>query len=145
MKKPLIAIALVIVIVLVYTQRATIAERVLQRGMEVQMGADHVATLDDGLHLALCGAGGPLPAPRASGPCVAIVAGDGLFVVDAGTEGVRNLIRMGYRPGDIRGVFLTHFHSDHIDGLGEWPRSAGLTRPIRRRCRFMAPRVLSAW
>lgn len=120
MKKPLIAIvALIIIAMVVYSQRASIAERLLERGMERQMGADGVATLDDGLHLALCGAGGPLPAPRASGPCVAIVAGDRLFIVDAGTDGVRNLIRMGYQPGAIQGVFLTHFHSDHIDGLGE--------------------------
>jgi ribonuclease Z len=26
---------------------------------------------------------------------------------------------MGLKPGDISAVFLTHFHSDHIDGLGE--------------------------
>jgi len=26
---------------------------------------------------------------------------------------------MGYQAGTIQGVFLTHFHSDHIDGLGE--------------------------
>ena len=26
---------------------------------------------------------------------------------------------MGYQVGGISGVFLTHFHSDHIDGLGE--------------------------
>ena len=26
---------------------------------------------------------------------------------------------MGFQPGTIKGVFLTHFHSDHIDGLGE--------------------------
>jgi ribonuclease Z len=26
---------------------------------------------------------------------------------------------MGFNPGDIEALFLTHFHSDHIDGLGE--------------------------
>jgi ribonuclease Z len=26
---------------------------------------------------------------------------------------------MGMSPGDIDGILLTHFHSDHIDGLGE--------------------------
>ena len=83
------------------------------------MGVDYLAKLGDGLHLALCGAGGPMPAPNASGPCVAVAAGDRLFIVDAGTDGLRNLGRMGIRAGSIEAVFLTHYHSDHIDGLGE--------------------------
>ncbi len=114
------AVLVVIVIGLtVYSQRATIATRLLEKGIDNRMGADVAASFEDGLHLALCGAGGPMPAPDASGPCVAVVAGRHLFIVDAGTDGVRNLVRMGYRPGTVKAVFLTHFHSDHIDGLGE--------------------------
>ncbi|MEE4143712.1 MAG: MBL fold metallo-hydrolase [Halieaceae bacterium] len=120
MKKILTIVGiLAVVIVIAYSQRASIAALLMARGMEARMGADVVAELEDGLHLALCGAGGPMPAPNASGPCVAVVAGKQLFVVDAGTDGPRNLARMGYQPGTIAGVFLTHFHSDHIDGLGE--------------------------
>lgn len=120
MKKTLAVLGVIAAVaVLAYSQRASIAERLLEKGLESRIGADRVATLEDGLHLALCGAGGPLPAPHASGPCVAVVAGKQLFIVDAGTDGVRNLARMGFQPGTIQGVFLTHFHSDHIDGLGE--------------------------
>jgi ribonuclease Z len=120
MKKALTAAGiLALLMVVAYNQRATIAGRLMERGLEARMGVDTVATLEDGLHLALCGAGGPMPAPDASGPCVAVVAGKQLFMVDAGTDGPRNLARMGYQPGTVRGVFLTHFHSDHIDGLGE--------------------------
>lgn len=120
MKKLLTAFSFVLIIALIsYDQRASIAARLIERGLDSQMGADRMETLDDGLHLALCGAGGPLPAPHASGPCVAVVAGKSLFIVDSGTDGVRNLTRMGFLPGTIQGVFLTHFHSDHIDGLGE--------------------------
>ncbi|RKZ11831.1 MBL fold metallo-hydrolase [bacterium] len=120
MKKAVTVLAtLAAVIVIAYSQRATIAARLMEKGLEARMGADVVTELEDGLHLALCGAGGPLPGPKASGPCVAVVAGKQLFVVDAGTDGPRNLTRMGYQPGTIQGVFLTHFHSDHFDGLGE--------------------------
>jgi ribonuclease Z len=120
MKKMLtILIALAAIIVIAYSQRATIAQRLMDRGLESRMGMDVITGLEDGLHLALCGAGGPMPAPKASGPCVAVVAGQRLFVVDAGTDGVRNIARLGYQPGTIQAVFLTHFHSDHIDGLGE--------------------------
>ena len=120
MNKILVAVVAVAVVgVLAYSQRSTIAARLMEKGLEARMSADIVDDLEDGLHLALCGAGGPMPAPNASGPCVAVVAGKTLFVVDSGTDGVRNLVRMGYQPGTIQGVFLTHFHSDHIDGLGE--------------------------
>ena len=120
MKKFLVTILVIAVVGLVaYSQRANIAARLMERGLETRLLANIVDEFEDGLHLALCGAGGPLPAPNASGPCVAVVAGKQLYVVDAGTDGVRNLGRMGYQAGTIQGVFLTHFHSDHIDGLGE--------------------------
>ena len=96
MKKTLL-IALVILAIglLAYSQRATIATRVMEKGLEARMGANTIDTLEDGLHLALCGAGGPMPAPNASGPCVVVVAGKQMLVVDAGTDGVRNRSRMG--------------------------------------------------
>lgn len=120
MKKTVIVIGVIAVLAaVIYTQRVNIAARVMSKGLDLRMNADLVADLEDGLHLALCGAGGPLPAPNASGPCVAVVAGKRLFIVDAGTDGLRNLTRMGYNPGSIEAVFITHFHSDHIDGLGE--------------------------
>ncbi|MBK7950076.1 MAG: MBL fold metallo-hydrolase [Deltaproteobacteria bacterium] len=99
--------------------RAPIALRVMDRALARNMRADPIAALPDGLHVLLCGAGGPLPDPVRSGPCAAVIAGGTLVVVDAGTGGARNLQRMGFVPGRTTAVFLTHFHSDHIDGLGE--------------------------
>ncbi|GHD25258.1 MBL fold metallo-hydrolase [Halioglobus pacificus] len=120
MKKLGILVAVIALVgVGVYTQRGPILGAVMARGIVAQMNLNAMADLEDGLHLALCGAGGPMPAPKASGPCVAIVAGDQFYMVDAGTDGVRNLGRMNYPVGQLDGVFVTHFHSDHIDGLGE--------------------------
>lgn len=120
MKKILIALSITMALgITAYSQRVTIATFAMKKGLESRLAADVTAELPDGLHLALCGAGGPLPAPNASGPCVAVVAGQRLFVVDAGTDGVRNLGRMSYPTGRVEAVFLTHFHSDHMDGLGE--------------------------
>src|SRR5687767_7650679 len=97
-----------------------IATRVMRSGAERALSADAIEDLPDGLHVALCGAGGPMPSANRSGPCVAVVAGRTLFVVDAGTGGARNLQGgIGWPPGRIAAVFLTHYHSDHIDGLGE--------------------------
>ncbi len=135
MKKLLSTVVVIALLgMLVYSQRAVIAERVMTKGLESRLGTNIMDDFDDGLHLVLCGAGGPMPAPKASGPCVVVVAGTRLFVVDAGTDGVRNMGRMGFSTGDIEAVFLTHFHSDHIDGLGEMSTlrwiSAANTQPL---------------
>jgi len=120
MKKSAIVLLVVAGVgIFVYSQRAEIAERLMSKGLETAMSTDATAALADGLHVALCGAGGPMPDPNRAGPCVAVVAGKHLFVVDAGTGGVRNLQRMRYPVGRIEALLLTHFHSDHIDGLGE--------------------------
>ena len=96
MKKVTIAATVLGILLLAgYSQRASITEALLKVALPNQLGANRVAALEDGLHIALCGAGGPFPAPRASGPCVAVVAGDQLFIVDTGTDGARNLGRMG--------------------------------------------------
>src|SRR4029434_164695 len=86
---------------------------------ERAIGSDAIAELPDGLHVLLCGAGSPLADPQRSGPCVAVIAGTHLFEVDAGDGAGRNLTRLNLPPGRVEALFLTHFHSDHIDGLGE--------------------------
>lgn len=91
----------------------------MQRIVTHNLSGGAMADFDQGLHLVLCGAGSPMPDPQRSGPCVAVIAGGQIYVFDAGTGGVRNLIARGILPGRIAAVFLTHFHSDHIDGLGE--------------------------
>jgi ribonuclease Z len=99
-------------------KRADIALAAMARGAPQAMTADAVAGLPDGLHVVLCGTGSPLPDPKRSGPCTAVIAGGRVFVVDAGDGAARTLARLRLPPQRIAAVLLTHFHSDHIDGLG---------------------------
>ncbi len=78
------------------------------------------ADLPDGLHLALCGTGTPLPNQDRAGPCAAVIAGGHFFVIDAGEGSARTINLMNLDLGRLDGVMLTHFHSDHIDGLGQF-------------------------
>ncbi len=97
--------------------KRSLGEAIYQRAVERRV-AGNALDLPDGLHLALCGTGSPLPDARRAGPCAAVIAGGRTFVVDAGEGAARNLNRMGVDLGALDGVLLTHFHSDHIDGLG---------------------------
>lgn len=104
---------------LAWAFRVRLAMRLMERVVAGNMGEGLLGELPDGLHVGLCGAGSPLPDPERSGPCVAVIAGKALWIVDAGAGASRVLARMRLPQGRVRGVLLTHFHSDHVDGLGE--------------------------
>lgn len=91
----------------------------LDRTVRSNLSRDALGDLPDGIHVLLCGAGGPLTDINRSGTCIAVQAGSHLYVVDAGTNGARNIGRFGVQIGRVEAVLLTHAHSDHIDGLGE--------------------------
>jgi ribonuclease Z len=109
----------VLTVVLAVVFRRALVLAVVERRAAYAMGSSLADELPDGLHVVLCGAGSPLPDPERSGPCVAVVAGTRLFVVDSGAGSSKVLGRSGLPQGDVEAIFLTHFHSDHIDGLGE--------------------------
>ena len=96
---------------------AATGRAIFAAGIATRAGVDATADLPDGLHVALCGAGSPLPDPTRAGPCNVVIAGHHIFMVDAGEGGARNMVLMGIPNGRVEAVFLTHLHSDHIDGL----------------------------
>ncbi len=121
LKRVLISLflSLVLMAAIAFVFRAPLS-MVLAQKMAVRMlASDALADLPDGLHVGLCGAGSPFPDDQRSGPCTLVVAGKHLFVFDSGSGSVRNIGKMGFNHGRIEAIFLTHFHSDHIDGLGE--------------------------
>lgn len=96
-----------------------IAKRAFARAIEQNVGVDRSAALPDGLHVYLCGTGSPMPDVSRAGPCLGILAGERAYIVDVGSGSVRKLAQMGFPMTRLEGVYLTHLHSDHIDGLGE--------------------------
>ncbi len=99
--------------------RGWVAERAFQSALDSTVGVDQSAKLGDGLHVYVCGSGSPMPDSQRAGPCLAVLAGNQAFVFDAGSGSIRKLQRMGFPMPKIQAAFLTHLHSDHIDGLGE--------------------------
>jgi len=118
MKKLFLMGSILLFVVILYQQRALLSVEIMKRALDAQFSSLSLIDLPDGLSAVLCGAGSPMPSKNRSGPCIAVIAGETLFIVDAG-DGVGNLNGLGLPAGDIDTVFLTHFHSDHIDGLGQ--------------------------
>jgi ribonuclease BN (tRNA processing enzyme) len=63
-------------------------------------------------------AGGPTPKPNRAAPAQVVVVGGGSYVVDCGNGVARQMVLAGLDLRAIRGVFLTHLHSDHAADYG---------------------------
>jgi ribonuclease Z len=98
--------------------RSRLALAAIKRRLPALVAGDPVASLPDGLHVAVVGSGSPMPDAKRGNPCAAIIAGGRIFVVDAGERSAETMARMRLAPNRIAAVLLTHFHSDHIGGLG---------------------------
>ncbi|MYE23959.1 MAG: MBL fold metallo-hydrolase, partial [Gammaproteobacteria bacterium] len=74
----------------------------------------------DGLRVFMCGTSGPLAAPGRAQTCVAVTAGDSLYLFDAG-EGSADVAQLHGLPTEtLRAIFVTHMHSDHIAGINNF-------------------------
>jgi ribonuclease BN (tRNA processing enzyme) len=85
-------------------------------------------------------AGGPRPRKTRSAPAQAILVGDRTYVVDCGDGVARQMVLADIALDSLRGVFITHQHSDHTADFGNllllaW--TAGLRTPVE--CRGPQP------
>lgn len=111
---------LCVISALLYSQRAPLSLLLVERGLDtVTANENPLAALADGLHVGICGAGSPMTDDRRAGPCTIVVAGQRMFVFDVGAGSAARILRMQLNPAQVEAIFLTHYHSDHIDGLGE--------------------------
>jgi ribonuclease Z len=69
------------------------------------------------MQLVLLGTGYPYPSAERAGPSCAVIVGQRVFIVDSGRGTVMRLAATGIPWSAIDAVFITHLHSDHIDGL----------------------------
>jgi ribonuclease BN (tRNA processing enzyme) len=92
------------------------------------------AAASGGTKIVLLGtAGGPSPKVSRAAPASMVVAGGSLYVVDCGNGIARQIVRSGYQLKALRGIFITHQHSDHNLDYGNlfylaW--SAALRDPV---------------
>lgn len=116
-----------------------IAGALFERVVGQNVGKDRSAALPDGLHVYICGTGSPMADPDRAGPCLAVLAGNHAMIFDVGSGSMRNLGRMGFPVGRTEGLFLTHLHSDHFDGLGELMVQSWVTNGRKHPLAIMGP------
>ena len=68
------------------------------------------------MKITLLGTGSPIPDPHRAGPSSLLTSGSDLVLVDAGRGVVQRLAGAGVFPVFLKGVVLTHLHSEHKIG-----------------------------
>lgn len=87
----------------------------------------------NGIRVLLCGTGAP-ELSTAAQACTLVSAGGRMFVFDVGEGATTSLAGVGVPIADIEQVFITHYHSDHFNGLGTLINQSwnwGRTEPLR--------------
>lgn len=114
------AIVALAVVLIVVSRQAPVQDALFSGAIEKAMAPRQAALFNgDGLKVVFCGTGSPLPSKKRAQTCTAIFAGDRFFLVDAGTGSWETLQAGGVLAAKLAGIFLTHFHSDHIGDLSE--------------------------
>ena len=80
--------------------------------------ADSKSVNSDELEIFFCGSGSPLSMMPEGAQCMAFVIGSDIYVIDNGENSFAK-ISNNYPPQNIKAVFITHAHSDHIGDLDE--------------------------
>ena len=76
----------------------------------------HISENHD-IRMTLLGTGGPTPVMERFGPSVLVEAGGEILLFDAGRGVIQRLLQLKQPVREVRSVFLTHLHSDHIVGF----------------------------
>lgn len=80
------------------------------------------ATIDtdfDGFKVTMCGTSSPIAAEGRAQACVAVETPEHLYLVDAGSGSATVANLTGIPMAKLRGILVTHFHSDHISDIGD--------------------------
>lgn len=73
----------------------------------------------DSLRVFVCGSASPLGNTNRAQACIAVLTPSHFYVFDSGAGSTANISGAGLPYARLQGVFLTHFHSDHISELYE--------------------------
>ena len=120
------------------TRRRDIASTIVRSILAVAVLASAIAPAaaqDQRMRVTLLGTGCPPPVMNRFGPSTLVEAGDQKFVFDAGRGAMQRLTQLNIKWNDVKGVFLTHLHSDHVVGFPDlwltgWILAPGRSMPL---------------
>lgn len=83
-----------------------------------KLGTSQKAIDPEGLNVIVCGSASPLGNdPNRAQACIAVVTPEHFFLFDIGDRAPLRIAQGRLPVARLNGIFLTHFHSDHIAGV----------------------------
>ena len=73
----------------------------------------------DALQIFMCGTGGPIGNSGRAQACIAVITPEHFYLVDVRAGSTANLQKSCLPMDRLKGIFITHFHSDHIAEIYE--------------------------
>jgi len=128
MKKALIGLLILVVVVGVgrgLLSLPAVQDVLLTRGVALMAERGTAAFPEsESLRVYVCGSASPLGMGQAQA-CIAVVTPEHFYLIDSGAGSTDNINRLRLPTQRLQGLFLTHFHSDHIAeiyevNLGSW-------------------------
>ena len=69
------------------------------------------------MKLTFLGASHGVPEPRRKCSCTMVTLGERIYFVDMGVMAICDLVDRGIPVAAVKGIFITHMHGDHTNGL----------------------------
>lgn len=111
----LIAVVIAVIAAIALNNPST-QDELFKRVANTMVGAP--APAFDGLRVVVCGSASPLGNdPARAQACIAVITPEHLFIFDIGARSPQRIAQARLPLRRLTGVFLTHYHSDHISGL----------------------------
>ena len=95
-----------------------VQDKLLDIGLErIAFNAQPFLDNEDTLKVVVCGSRAPLPAPGRAETCLLVEAGDDIYIFDMGNGSANNIQQYQVQWPNVKGIFITHMHSDHMADL----------------------------
>tara|TARA_B000000565_G_scaffold249373_1_gene220705 strand:- start:4255 stop:5316 length:1062 start_codon:yes stop_codon:yes gene_type:complete len=98
-------------------QIAGVQDFLAKKTIERQFQQANLFSDEDALSAVVCGSRSPFPDPDRAEACILIKAGSDFYVIDIGAGSAMNLQMWPIDLSKLKGVFLSHLHSDHMSDL----------------------------
>ena len=112
------SVLLIIIASLFAINIPTVQDKLLNIGLKnLTVNAKPFLDEEDTLKVVVCGSRSPLPAPGRAEACILVEAGDDIYIFDMGNGSAVNLQQYQIPWSNVKGIFITHMHSDHMADL----------------------------